>query len=102
MLAYRSRNLTCIPVCFVRAHSLIDDGRMAVGNRQGNSRQQSETARGSSQPRQPVAKRNVRERGGIEGKKIESVSEAKRRKLGLTGYATGIPSTEEGLNSLIP
>jgi len=43
------------------------------------------------------------EEGGIEGEKIESVSEAKRRKLGLTGYATtGIPSTEEGLNSLIP
>ena len=28
MLAYRSRNLTCIPVCFVRAHSLDDDIRV--------------------------------------------------------------------------
>lgn len=38
-------------------------------------------------------------RGRIEGeKKSESVSEAKKRKLELTGYTIGIPSMEEDLN----
>ena len=53
-----------------------------------------------SRPRQPVAKGKVGKRGGMERERIEGeqrlagVNQAKQRKLELTGYAIGFPSTE--------
>ena len=60
----------------------------------------------SRKPCQQVVKgkgeawKRIEEEKDGRGKKLESVSEARKRKLGLTAYAIGVASMEEDFNSL--